>query len=147
MRVPLIIKDPRLPSSAIGTKNDEFTLNIDLAPTILTAAGIDPPDAMQGRDMAPLYLDPEETASSWRKEFFYEFRNDNNGIPNSLALVRKDFKFIYWEDFNYTQYFDMVNDPLEEFDLFNQTQPEILGKAYERMNELGELVKRPLARV
>lgn len=56
-----------------NTTNEEFTLNIDLAPTILSAAGVPVPDRMQGSDMAELYLNPEgSVAQSWRKDFFYE---------------------------------------------------------------------------
>ena len=38
-----------------GTINSEFTLNIDLAATILGAAGLDPLESMMGRDMSQLY--------------------------------------------------------------------------------------------
>jgi len=38
-----------------GTTNDEFTLNIDLAATVLAAAGLDPLPTMMGRDMSVLY--------------------------------------------------------------------------------------------
>ena len=56
IRVPLIIRDPRMPSNKKGTTNDDFTLSVDLAPTILAAAGIEAPKRMQGRDIADLYL-------------------------------------------------------------------------------------------
>lgn len=72
--MPLIIQDPRMPSEVRGTTNDDFTLNIDLAPTILSAAGIPVPDFMQGRDISDLYLKKEEERLPWRKEFFYEVR-------------------------------------------------------------------------
>jgi arylsulfatase len=36
IRVPLIIQDPRMPAAMRGTENHDFTLNIDLAPTILS---------------------------------------------------------------------------------------------------------------
>eukprot|EP00804_Cyclotella_cryptica_P010344 CCRYP_012273-RA/>CCRYP_012273-RA protein AED:0.16 eAED:0.17 QI:0/-1/0/1/-1/1/1/0/538 len=35
IRVPLIVRDPRMKEEMRGTTNDAFTLNIDLAPTIL----------------------------------------------------------------------------------------------------------------
>jgi arylsulfatase len=38
IRVPLIVWDPRMPASQAGTTNDEFTLNVDLAPTILSVS-------------------------------------------------------------------------------------------------------------
>jgi hypothetical protein len=53
-----------------GTTKDEFTLNIDLAPTILGAAGLPIPHKMMGRDMSQLYLSPEPI--EWRNDFFYE---------------------------------------------------------------------------
>ena len=55
IRVPLIIKDPRMSPEYIGTTNDEFTLNIDLTATIMAAAGLDPLPTMMGRDMSVLY--------------------------------------------------------------------------------------------
>ena len=64
IRVPLIIHDPRMKDELKGTTNDAFTLNIDLAPTILAAAGIETPEKMMGRDMSPLYLDQAD----WREE-------------------------------------------------------------------------------
>jgi len=54
-----------------GTVNDEFTLNIDLAATILGAAGLDPLESMMGRDMSLLYrkggLPGPATSQSRRK--------------------------------------------------------------------------------
>jgi arylsulfatase A-like enzyme len=70
IRVPLIVWDPRMPAAKRGTTDDARTLNVDLAPTILAAAHIAAPAAMQGRDLAPLYLDPHPPA--WRSEFLYE---------------------------------------------------------------------------
>ena len=56
IRVPLIIRDPRMPEQQHGSTNNDFTLSVDLAPTILSAVGLATPEAMQGRDIAPLYL-------------------------------------------------------------------------------------------
>ena len=67
IRVPLVIQDPRMPVSQRGTFNEEFTLSVDLAPTVLSAAKVPAPAYMQGRDIAPLYLQPEETAKTWRQ--------------------------------------------------------------------------------
>ena len=45
-----------------------FTLSVDLAPTILSAVGLATPEAMQGEDIAPLYLADEKP--EWRKRVF-----------------------------------------------------------------------------
>jgi arylsulfatase len=103
IRVPLIIQDPRMPDHLRGTLNDEFTLNLDLAPTLLGAAGVPVPKHMQGRDIADLYLgDYQTNRKEWRKDFFYEWsqgraedaegHESEDSIPAVFALVRKDYK-------------------------------------------------------
>jgi phosphoglycerol transferase MdoB-like AlkP superfamily enzyme len=79
-----------------GTTNEEFTLNIDLAPTILRAAGISIPDLMHGRDISDLYLSPDRT--NWRTEFFYEHPIVSTKwyVPASEALVRKVRRNLSW---------------------------------------------------
>jgi arylsulfatase len=134
IRVPLIVKDPRMPPDKAGTENAEFTLNLDLAPTILSAAHIAPPYVMQGRDISTLY---RQNNTSWRQEFFYEFWNDVDDIPNSVALVGRDFKYIHWTaPHNYTQYFDLQQDPLEDVNIFATTDPSVLQKTQSRLKEL-----------
>ena len=60
IRVPLVMVDPRMHPSHKNTTNDDFTLNIDLAPTILHAAGIAAPPTMQGKNIAQHYLHPKQ---------------------------------------------------------------------------------------
>lgn len=137
IRVPLIVRDPRMPRRLHGQTNDLFALNVDLAPTILAAAGIAAPPGMQGRDLSPLYLAKQPPA--WRTEFFYEhptIRN-TNFIPSSEALVRKDWKYFYWPDFKREQLFDLRSDPREENDLIND--PKHAGQLAEMRKQFTEL--------
>ena len=137
IRVPLIIRDPRMATSRHGTTNADFTLNVDRAPTILNAAGISAPNTIQGRDMSPLYLATQPP--EWRSEFFYEHGTirDINFIPSSEALVRKDWKYFYWPDFQREQLFDTNADPREEKDLAaDPAQANRLGEMRSRFAEL-----------
>lgn len=151
IRVPLIIYDPRMPSDKVGTLDDSFTLNVDLAKTILGAAGVKPDDLMQGRDISDLYLPNEKDEyhntpsvknEAWRDEFFYEFPSPEAlFIPASTALVRKDWKFIHWSAHDREQFFNLKDDPLELDDLYNTKDAEIkavLDSMRERHNELKE---------
>jgi len=117
IRVPLIVRDPRLPAAKRGITDDAFTLNVDLAPAILAAAGLPVPARMQGRDFSPLYLAAKPPV--WRTEFFYEHATIRNVdfIPSSEALVRKDVKYLWWPDFKHEELFDLRADPLEENNL------------------------------
>ena len=137
IRVPLIIDDPRMPSEKRGATDDNFTLNVDLAPTILAAAGITAPATMQGRDISPLYL--AEKAPEWRTEFFYEHATlpGKVDIPGSEALVRKDWKYFYWPEVKLEQLFHITEDPIEENDLAaDPAQKERLAEMRTRFNEL-----------
>ena len=113
IRTPLIVRDPRMPAALRGQTNDDFTLNVDLAPTFLAAAGIAAPARMQGRDLSSLYL--ASNAPAWRTEFFYEHATIKNihFIPSSEALVRKEVKYLYWPDFQHEELFDLTADRAE----------------------------------
>ena len=143
-----------MPKDQVGTKKPEFVLNVDLAPTILSAAGIAVPDVMQGKNIASLYLNKDtfdssgakartsaSKSNSWRTEFLYEFRDDNKYIANSVALVQKGFKFIHWEDHGYEQVFNLDDDPYEESDLRNVTSEAVLRKLRMKLNKYQELAK------
>jgi arylsulfatase A-like enzyme len=117
LRVPLVVVDPRTPAARRGSTNDDFVLNVDVAPTILAAAGVPVPSGMQGKDFAPLYLSAHPP--KWRDEFFYEHPvvSNRERIPSSEAVVRKDVKYIVWPDWGYEELFDLKHDPLEEHNL------------------------------
>ncbi|MFG0287539.1 MAG: sulfatase [Rhodopirellula sp. JB044] len=137
IRVPLIIRDPRMPQEAVGQTSEAMTLNVDLAPTILLAAGIEPPETMQGKDISPLYR--SEGDVEWREEYFYEhpMHKSSDFIPASEALVRKDWKYFYWPEFDREQLFHLTNDPIEEHDL--ATNPEHAAKLSEMRERFREL--------
>jgi arylsulfatase len=140
IRVPLIIRDPRMNKDQIGTRNEELTLSIDLAPTMLQAAEINVPDRMQGVDMSLLYraakdtdtdtdtdTAKQKTETAWRRNFYYEYP----GIPGNMghipvqALVRRDFKYIYWPTHKYEELFHLPSDPYEEHDLARNATFEV----------------------
>lgn len=137
IRVPLIVRDPRMEVAKRGSTQEDFTLSVDLAPTILAATGIRAPATMQGHDIAPLYL--AEKKPEWRNEFFYEhpMLNRADFIPASEALVRKDWKYFYWPNFKVEQLFHVESDPLEENDLVSDpAHAERLVEMRKRFNEL-----------
>ena len=79
-----------MPMQKRGTLDDSFTLNVDLAPTILGAAGLHRPKEMQGRDIGDLYVERLKPIEPWRTEYYYEFPDINPKIPPSIALVQKN---------------------------------------------------------
>ena len=132
IRVPLLVYDPRLPDSCRGQVRREIALNVDVAPTILSLAGVPVPAAMQGTDLTPL---TRGRSRPWRSDFFYEhlFINRSrqtgaNLIPQSEGVVSLRYKYLRYleQDPAYEQLFDLEADPFEERNLAADEQYEDL---------------------
>ena len=130
-RVPLIVYDPRTPAGERGITIDELALSIDVPATIVSYAGLDVPQTMQGRILRPLIENPEAT---WRDEIFLESLFLMRTGPFMEAVRTKDWKYVRYfrsdtsqytakdVDFegrepDFEQLFDLVNDPAEERNL------------------------------
>lgn len=70
-KVPMIVRGPGVPKN---TKFSEPVVNIDLAPTFLDAAGLNPPPHMDGRSILDIFrAGGEKTADKpWRDAFLIE---------------------------------------------------------------------------
>jgi arylsulfatase A-like enzyme len=123
IRVPLLIRDPRTPLELRGTTNDKMVLNVDLAPTILSMAGLSAPPSMQGKDLGPLLVGE---SGRWRSEWFYEHtyaRPPDVVIARSEAVRSDSWKYIrYLEKPPFEQLFDLHNDPGENHNLAGDLQ-------------------------
>ncbi len=117
LRVPLIIRDPRLPQERRGQTADAMALNVDLAPTMLALAGVPAPAAMQGRSLQPLL--EGAVPKDWRTEFFYEHHSVKDRIPPSEAVRTQRWKYIRWMEPNplVEELYDLQADPLEQRNL------------------------------
>src|SRR5437762_7874082 len=54
LRIPLLVRYPKLGDKGRGKTVDQIALNLDLAPTFLDLAGVKVPETMQGRSWRPL---------------------------------------------------------------------------------------------
>ena len=158
IRVPLIIRDPRMPKEKIGTTDESLTLNVDLAETILGAAGLQPHPTMQGRDISDLYLSKQYEAEEWRNDFLYEFDLGGTDIERSSALVSKKYKYVRLNDAIFEsipdeniieELFDLDADPLELDNLLKQNidkkfpNEDIIGEMRKRMKSLKDKIRSP----
>lgn len=142
IRVPLIVRDPRLPAERHGATDARMALNVDLAPTLLAAAGVAVPERMQGRDLAPLLRG--QRMDDWREDFFYEHAiiKAVDFIPSSQALVGNHWKYLFWPDHQVEELFDLVADPREERDLIKDpAQAAALTTLRQRFADLAQQAK------
>ncbi len=128
LRVPLVVCDPRRPESARGMVDDSIALNIDVAPTLLAAAGLEPPDSMQGRALAAV---EGVEASEPRADFFCEHRMRNPRIPRWEGIRSRDWKYARYLDVEGSpeHLYDLRADPLEQRDLAGdpESRPQLLA--------------------
>ena len=73
VRVPLIVRGPGIPH---GKHRSQFVVNTDLAPTILSATGVQPARVLDGRSLLPFARDP----------FFYSGRDLLLETPTYSAI-------------------------------------------------------------
>ncbi len=113
LRVPLIIYDPRLPKAERGRVLEPMVLNVDLAPTFLTWAGIEIPASYEGRSLVPLVNgDP---LSDWREDFFCE---------HVFLAPTITWEGVRTQRYKYARYFDQ--QPVYEFLHDLQSDPDEL---------------------
>lgn len=142
LRVPLILHDPRLPNSRRGITRDQMTLTIDIAPTVMMAAREAAPDAIQGSDLAPLYLD--DSPPAWRDEYFYEHPTITNRerIPRSIGVIRRDFKYVQWPEWDHDQLFDLTEDPTEKTNLVgNAAYKSVLAELRRKLADMQQAAR------
>lgn len=92
VRVPLMMQCPEILPR--GLTVDGISANIDIAPTILEAAGLQPPDHMHGRSLMPLA--EGNTPDDWRQELLYEYFWERwaPSTPTIHALITPEWKFV-----------------------------------------------------
>ena len=138
MRVPMVMQCPEL--FAGGKKVPQVVANLDIAPTILSAAGLQPPSYMQGASMLPL---AQGQAVPWRQELLYEYYWERNypQTPTVFALRTDRYKFIrYYGVWDVDELFDMTSDPAEMRNL--AYEPEFAPVARQMSARMFELLEK-----
>lgn len=126
IRTPLVVRAPALPEALRGRVVSEMALNVDVAPTLLDAAGLPVPETMQGTSLLPFVLGARDRG---RDDFFYEHHYTSGGtIPESEGVRTRRWKYVRYvgEDPLYEQLFDLRYDPNELQDLLHA--PRLVGE-------------------
>lgn len=133
-KVPLIVRWPSQLRG--GTPIEALVQNIDIAPTILEAAGLKSPPHMQGSSFAPL-LAREDIP--WRDRIFYEYywEMDFPQTPTMFGIRTERFKYIrYHGIWDTNEFYDLEADPNEMQNLIDA--PEHQERITEYANEVFE---------
>ncbi|CUH80741.1 sulfatase-like hydrolase/transferase [Tropicibacter naphthalenivorans] len=132
VKVPLIIADPRAEANDTrGVVSDALVEMIDIAPTCMSALGLDPkPHVIEGRDLTPILHGTEVFSRRYAiSEHDYHWsemaRSLNQPQEHAHTVMIHDgrWKFIRCEGFR-PVLFDLETDPQELTDLGASDAPE-----------------------
>lgn len=92
LRIPMIVYDPRVKTTARGQRRAEQVQSVDIAPTLLDIAGIKPAPTMQGRSLLPLVRGENP---KWREYAFAEnLWSTTFGNPRVESVRNGEWKYI-----------------------------------------------------
>lgn len=117
IRIPLLLHCPEITGGARVIS--EMAANLDIAPTLLDAAGIKPSPRHQGRSLLPLARG--ERVADWRTELLYEYFWERwaPSTPTLHALVTPQWKFVRaYGVWDVHELYDLKNDPHELTNLY-----------------------------
>ncbi|NHE57822.1 sulfatase-like hydrolase/transferase [Cyclobacterium plantarum] len=107
IRVPLMVYDPRLSSHV---DSEEIAANVDVPATILDLAGVQIPDAYQGKSLMPVVKGERLNRDTVLIEHLWDFEN----IPPSEGLRTAEWKYFrYVNDKSIEELYHLGEDPKE----------------------------------
>jgi arylsulfatase A-like enzyme len=117
LRMPFLIRWPgRIkPGTACGG----MILNVDFAPTLLTAAGQIVPADMQGRSFLPLLAG--QTPKDWRTSMYYRYYHypQDHRVQPHYGVRTERYKLIYFNKLDQWELYDLQKDPHELQNVYN----------------------------
>jgi N-acetylglucosamine-6-sulfatase len=114
--------------------------NVDVAPTILAAAGLQAPSTMPGRSFIPVL---KGDSTKWRDKIFYEYywEYDFPMTPSVFGVRNDKYKYIrYYGIWDTNELYDIENDPAESVNLINK--PEHAETVKKMADELWEWLEQ-----
>ncbi|MGJ8644759.1 MAG: sulfatase-like hydrolase/transferase [Luteolibacter sp.] len=165
VKAPLIVYDGRLEESKRGRREEALISSVDMAPTILSMAGIEVPDSMQGMDFSG-FVKQTRDKTGWRDAVLMEnlflvsmfgARHKENALEinekqiaenksyRSRGVRTERWKYFVYHEHNppIEELYDMEKDPMEQDNLANQAEyAELLKNLRKQTEEMyGEAVE------
>lgn len=124
-RVPLVMQWPG--EIAPGSSTQALVQNIDFAPTLLDAAGVEAPQPMHGVSLMPL-LQP--APAPWQRDLYYHFYENPgfHGVARHYGVRTARYKLIHYYQNEEWELFDLHEDPRDLNNLYGQPGTEAVTR-------------------
>ena len=140
IRVPMIDQCPELFKA--GSTVEKMVANIDIAPTVMEAMGLEKPPHMDGDSFISLTRGEDVP---WREYFLYAYYWEKNfpQSPTVFSLRSDKYKYTtYYGIWDTDEFFDIASDPMEQNNLIRMPEHaakrmEMEERLYAMMGELG----------
>jgi len=140
IRVPLIASGPGFDK---GRVVEDVVANIDIAPTLLDAAGVKTPEWYDGSSFLPL-ASGKKPATPRSKSFVYEYFWEYNFpyTPTTFAVRNDTYKYIqYYGLWDTEELYNLKDDPEEKHNLINSKDEDLIKTKIALREELFEKLK------
>ena len=130
MRVPMLMQCPDLFKG--GSKVSQLVANIDIAPTLLEAAGLKAPTGLDGQSFLTV---AQGKPVNWRQTLLYEYYWERNfpHTPTVHALRGNRYKYIHYHGiWDVDELYDLEADPLESRNLIHSPEHQQAAKDLNR---------------
>ncbi len=127
IRVPMLACCPEIIEG--NTVITEMIQNIDIAPTILEMAGLQPPENMQGMSFLPVL---ERRDVAWRDRIYYEYYWEYYfpQTPTTFAVRTDRYKYVFHHGiWDANEFYDLQEDPIEKFNLIRSPEHQEMIKS------------------
>jgi arylsulfatase A-like enzyme len=134
LRMPLVVRWPGVVEP--GTRDTHLVQNLDYAPTFLELAGVDLPDDVQGRSLAPLLRGAEP---SWRDAIYYHYYEfpSIHMVARHYGVRTATHKLIRFYQFDAWELYDLEADPEELTNRYGDpAYADVTARLAERLGEL-----------
>ncbi len=136
-RTPMMMRYPNVVKP--GTVSNDFVMNLDIAPTMLDAAGVAIPKDEQGQSFLPVLTD--QKAKGREAIYYHYYENGEHSVSPHFGVRTERYKLVrFYKRVSSWELYDLKKDPNEMHNLYGQKKYQ---KIIDQMNiELNKMIEK-----
>lgn len=134
LRTPMLLRYPGYVKP--GATNSDMVMNLDIAPTLLQAAGVSIPEDIQGKSFLPQIANNKKQGRDALYYHYYEV--GEHAVSPHFGIRTKRYKLIrFYKTVSCWELYDLEKDPLEMNNLYGQQKyQQITNKLQAQLQNL-----------